>query len=798
MGLFSSKKKIFVASSVMNLNGSDNQAKFVPTTIVGGAIAGEKQVGQYFINQLLQGNGVKFRQFYRWAVRSGYSNAIGLASSIFYSDAPIDKEALQKALEDNLNYNRSNQEVVLEDAYIDWFDIQWIAEQWTSSNRPDLAGTIKEVNIHNTLIGSHYENRKYTVTDDEGYKYTVKRKVLVNDYRQDISIKYNNGTEVIITKTDYNEEARYLYITYRLVTYKLTEIPSDPKPDIPAVDEDGNPILDKDGNQVMIPQEPDPPTYIKEVIKEEDKFIAYQEGKNIAYLNRFFSSGSALSGTYFPYIPYRHNGNWLSDSYMPNIYIWAKKAYKKLYGKNKYDSLVNQVKKSNGIDQCQFIYEQLGVSINTPWMEGKRYIFEYFYNIYLNEAIATGNKGQITNIVQAIKSLKGKSIFIKSDYGVCNFSNRLRWDSMEYSLKNGKIFPGAKKNKYRIYREKHYQTYVTTQWDNEAGYVEVEYEVTTLHTILEHQISANRYERLNIKNLYNDNIIYGGKSVTYNAYDELANAGDEIFDENTANGESGFLVPLEYSSFREAGLVANTDLAKASQYLVCNSYKVKKVRWYQRGIFKIIGLVVAVVLAVWSGGTSVAGYIGAMTGMSVAAANVAAAVLIAAFTITMSLLIMPLLVKVLSAVFGQIIGSILATVVAMVACQAGAAYMSGTTLTWGSMCNVSNVMKLGEATLNGISKYIQESAQSMLGQITSMTEQLTKQVEELNQKTLEMFGSNSLVSKDALFNNVYYPESPKSFLTRTLMTGADNANMTLDMVYNFPNYTISLQNPISS
>lgn len=781
MGLFSSKKKIFVASSVMNLSGSDNQAKFVPTTIVGGAIAGEKQVGKYFIDQLLQSDGVKFRQFYRWAVRSGYSNAIGLASSVFYSDAPIDKEALQKALEDNLNYNRSNQEIVLEDAYIDWFDIQWIAEQWTSSNRPDLVGTIKEVNIHNTLIGSHYENRKYTVTDDEGHKYTVKRKVLVNDYRQDVSIKYNNGTEVIITKTDYNEEARYLYITYRLVTYKLTEIPSDPKPDIPAVDEDGNPILDEDGNQIMIPQEPDPPTYIKEVIKEEDKFIAYQEGKNLAYLNKFFSSGSALSGTYFPCIPYRHNGNWLSDSFMPNIYTWAKKAYKKLYGKNKYDSLVNQIKKSEGIDQCQFIYEQLGVSINTPWMEGKRYIFEYFYNIYLNEAIATGNKGQITNIVQAIKSIKGKSIFIKSDYGVCNFSNRLRWDSMEYSLKNGKIFPGAKKNKYRIYREKHYHTYVTTQWDNELGYVEVEYEVTTLHTILEHQLSANRYERLNIENLYNDNIIYGGKSVTYSAYDELANAGDEIFDENTANGESGFLVPLEYSSFREAGLVANTDLAKASQYLVCNSYKIKKVRWYQRGIFKVVTTIVSVVLSAFTLG-----------------ANLAALAAILALSILINYVILPLLTKVLTAVFGEIIGTILATVVIIIASAAIGSYAQGTTLTWGSMCNVSNVMKLGEATLNGIAKYIQQSAQTMLGQVTAMTEQLTKQVEELNQKTLEMFGSHSLVSKDALLNNVYYPESPKSFLTRTLMTGADNANMTLDMVYNFPNYTISLQNPISS
>ena len=100
---------------------------------------------------------------------------------------------------------------------------------------------------------------------------------------------------------------------------------------------------------------------------------------------------------------------------------------------------------------------------------------------------------------------------------------------------------------------------------------------------LTHQISDTEWEALEIIGAVHDNLIYNNKSVTITATEALLD-----------NEESGFLLPIHYATYREMSLVDATQLGTQTSFMVLNSYKVVKKKWYQTGFFKLVVFVAVI------------------------------------------------------------------------------------------------------------------------------------------------------------------------------------------------------------
>ena len=340
MGLFGSKTKIYVSSVVYNMAGDDYE-KFLPSTLVSGAIQNVPNMGTFMMNNLFFGSGIRLRRFYTWALRSGYTNHIGLGTSTFYPDIPIRKEDLYPILASLVNL-QENQTLDILEASIDWYDITYIADMWVYNNRPDMINDPYSVEEFITITGSHREKRK----GEDGYYW-----VTILDKRSDIKITFSSGSTVVITSTQYPKDKRYLILSYKVDTYQK-----------------------------------DPTTGINNIIATKQYYEYYAEGTGKPYYDSFFKKANPIEKAYFPYIPLRQDKQFYSDSFHPDTYNWIRKAYKKVTGSqnnSNFNKLLKNLKDNKELNDIQYAYIQFGSSINSKNMENKKYIYEYFYNLII-------------------------------------------------------------------------------------------------------------------------------------------------------------------------------------------------------------------------------------------------------------------------------------------------------------------------------------------------------------------------------------------------------------------------------
>lgn len=246
-----------------------------------------------------------------------------------------------------------------------------------------------------------------------------------------------------------------------------------------------------------------------------------------------------------------------------------------------------------------------------------------------------------------------------------------------------------------------YRWVVTGNWggDNEEGYYEAVYhDVTYTKTVpysltfFCHQTSKNRFRLIAFTSLRLSNLVYHGKTVDTSAYEAInAASGKEdvqfdltrdyaedafginqqniwfklgfyknqldpnwnkpiiILKRVTATGEidTPFIVPLEQGTFYEIGTPNQANIVPRSAYLIYNCWQKVKQKWYQRGFFKWVALAVAVVVAVFTYGST------SWLVTAVFYAAVATAVVIAVS------IALDLLTKVLTALLGDRIGGMI-------------------------------------------------------------------------------------------------------------------------------------------
>ena len=137
------------------------------------------------------------------------------------------------------------------------------------------------------------------------------------------------------------------------------------------------------------------------------------------------------------------------------------------------------------------------------------------------------------------------------------------------------------------------------------------------------------------------------------------------------------------------------------------------------------------------------------------------------------------------------LGFIIAAIASMVAMNVGTAMSTGTSLSTlaSEMMNAQNIMQLTSSVGNGISQYINASTAATIQKAEKVMQQYNTDMMAINKQYEEMFGIAGQGVIDPM--QLVSMESLDSFLSRTLMTGSDIADLSLDMIGNFSDMTLN-------
>ena len=187
MGLFSSKKKTYVSSSVWNMAGDiKDRANYLKTTVVGNILLDSpKSLGESIPNSYLNGPGMGLRRYAKWARGpSNYDGSVGyVGGGITFGDS-LDPDVLKTFLTVG-----PNEYLILNEYDIGLADSDWWAEEFMLINHQDLLFT-----------------DWFSELQDNG----------------DILITYEDTTTETFTPVGFDAKKRYLYCLYQAIAGGVT------------------------------------------------------------------------------------------------------------------------------------------------------------------------------------------------------------------------------------------------------------------------------------------------------------------------------------------------------------------------------------------------------------------------------------------------------------------------------------------------------------------------------------------------------------------------------------------------
>lgn len=728
MGLFGSRKKVYVSSAAYNLAGDiQKRPHYLKTTMVNYVLTGNRRTGisTAIQNALLAGPGISLRSFGRWARTSGYTDSLRIGKTNLSGTFAINMDTVNAYLQAVTGEDVSIQSIEIDDA-----DYSYWAEQWMLENFPEEFDTTWAAD-YNDIEKKVYIDRAY----DAG---------LTSFYVPQMT-----------------RGRKYCYMAYM-----------KPNGDL--------------------------------------RIWIYAEGSGSASMDAMFRSGDSV-GSFFPPIFVRYDNKFLSNSYKPDLYKLGSKAFEKATG-SEITLLVDQLRQNDSLSDIDHAFVVFGASLNSPSTNACRYIFDFFSAMLRdNPTVAAGgniadyrsalehtrlsvnqyeiwadtSEGEAPKIVAPPPSPR-TSIIYSSNRTDIDFYFKIEWKAMTSTSGSGLAKVGAKPGECWISK------------GTDFGISKKLFGLGKLSTVISeslqgititYQESANSWKRLTIQGLKHTNRVYKGKAVEISAWEALDDTE-----------ESGFIIPLHESIFREMPLTKATQFATANSYLVLNCYKVVKKKWYQTGIFAVILIVVMIVVSIYFPPAAGAGGgllgSGAAVGGAIGLSGTAALIAGAAINAIAAMVVINLITKIATEVFGEKIGSIVGAVAAVFVMQVGTAVSNGASMAsaFSGLMNPVNLLRLTNAVGQGYQGYLQASTAELMGKTQEVLEDYEGAMGEISSKMYELLGSEQGVVDPLAFldstNGTIGAESRDSFLARTLLTGSEIADMSMELITEFTNITL--------
>jgi hypothetical protein len=759
MGLFSSKTKTYVSSAVWNMAGEpDNRPNLLPSLVLSATLSNSsKGLGEHLQSFLRSSTAMRNQMFFRWA-RDFYD--LGMPTGSVGASVSVRGKGLVAALGTVLGIGE-NQKIVIGSARVDDADVDYWAEHWVSRNHPtwDEEAWSAELNM-------------------------VTAQVVISH----AGIDYSMAADPDLLWGSYRNNRKLLYVSYQVLTRNAR----------------------------------------RQWIAGNTQLFTYRMGSGNATFDALRPVSSNLA-EFFPAIPVRIENQFVTEM-GGSIQDAAEKAYRKLTGAQ-LSELIPQLEDHDQIGDMDHIFLLPAVTLNAADTPSQCYLYEFFKslidlqvsNTSLEDFIADSRNKRVTSaawkrwkrandgdgsptnprwnkIAPALEALFNdvpdrNEIHIRMP-DLPQFDFIISWTSVEEThhvgnaarFDNDQVRPKLKLGEYLICPME-----PVTAWELGMDYYDYLTHVkqTWSRFAILRQHSKRRYSKIVVTGLMHQNFVYGDKNVRIYAEDVLEE-----------EDESGFLIPLHYPTLKKVGALKGAELAGVSTYLVINSYKQVKQKWYQRGFFKIVLFAVSIAISVISGGAglaTVSGLLGtnAAVGAALGASAATAAMVGAVANGIASVILTTILSKISVLVLGEKWGAILGTIVSMVAMQVGKSLVTtgSFNVDWSVMFRPENLTKLTDAVGDAYSRWIAADTADIMQDMTNLGEEYAEKTKELEKLWSENLGMTNVVVDPMMFSDAteQFGESSESFLGRTLLTGSELAELSRAMVTDF--VAISLELP---
>ncbi|MEQ1950920.1 hypothetical protein [Mesorhizobium sp. CN2-181] len=549
------------------------------------------------------------------------------------------------------------------------------------------------------------------------------------------------------------------------------------------------------------------------------KLMIYKIGSGNAALDALVEE-SADYGNFFPFLPVRLHNFFLSPTHYPDAYEQIKKAYKKATG-SKFTKLIDQIEDNDDLEDIDNAYIQFGVSLNVVEEACRRYIYTFLEQLQVNQIGGPEAYQDYVDHVEAqmdiaeawlawkerqqrpsedqnefspdvdpepprpqFKTMPSNGIRITGSGEInSRYDTRLTWTYITDGEGTGLGKPGAKVNdcwlQYVGSDEITRMVFRIQNPNSDDFYV---YEKIRIYR----QRTADSYTYLEVVGLVHRNYVYGGKAIRTTAKQALADVD-----------ESGFIVPLHYDTWRHMSLVDTTQMATACVFVVFNCYEIHKQKWYETGVFRIlIVIVIAIVSVMFTGGAGV-GLLG--THMSVGSAlgfSGMTAAIVGSIVNSMAALVLSTMLEKVAQALGPL-GQIFTTLAMMFIGNFAGGIQSGSlAIDWSSFLRIDNLLSLTNAIGNAVAGFKNLETASIYEDMQDLAKKAEAETKKIQQAYFDEFGYGGGQIDPFMFTNrpSMTVESSDTFLTRTLMTGSDLAEMSKDLLNSFSDLSLKLPN----
>lgn len=589
----------------------------------------------------------------------------------------------------------------------------------------------------------------------------------------------------------------------------------------------------------------------KEEYLREDKpsklgYLIYKIGSGNTTLDNIFTNIGESSAEWAPPIFIRTDKQWTSSAY-PSLAEPSEKAIKRALGwsasmKSIKDDLVDH----ESFDDMHYVHILFGVSVNTPNSQGLGYVYQFLDYLRMNSTGSVQTRAQYDQLLaehnQSVADYKAwkesqnfqygsspgskptilpapivpkNSFRFDSSKSGLNFRSTYYWNFLEKNSGSGRKLNKltgklAKPEEFWWSKEGDFSNVFSTYWNDGVEYNNEFYTPNFINWVNEkvytlfRQVTLNTWESITVTGFKYYDLIHRGTSNDITLHDAITGSGLDL-NPNEDVPESSFIVPMHMNILENMGIIKGSELQNSSTYMIIGSYKVVK---QLRGFVKFL-MVAAVVIGAWyfgafslGGATGGSGLLGTNLAVGIGliggVGSIAIAAIVGAVVNQLAAIILVMvLTKIATKLLGKKLGMLVALITSFIVPNMGKITNINIGGAFSKIFDINNLMKIVLDTFRGISKYLQ----SLTADLSEQMKELVNAYKAEEERMKEIIGDynvdnlliNPMLLTEATFN---YTETPSMFLDRTLYTGMDLAEITINSISEFTEQSLRLDSNI--
>lgn len=450
------------------------------------------------------------------------------------------------------------------------------------------------------------------------------------------------------------------------------------------------------------------------------------------------------------------------NDYFPSLII-RKNKENTVDKDNDYKKYATRILKNMGAD-LEFITEQLltnsegqsdvvddafitfGLNIQDKYPGSIQYLFEYFYRIYLD----------VSDSKQKFDAWINRETPIQPEYYIKykddDFNTYIEWNYITYEIKEGNLEEKYERETIIRPPERLSSLYVFRGIYDNSDF------------ILRKKITENTYAEITINGLGHASEIIQGYLVYRTLEDSL-----KVPNENSEE-DSVFYIPLSKTIVDSLPMIAKKQVLYAAFTLPIYTVQIIKIKWYQRGAFKALLIIIAIIWTIFT--------VGSDGGSALQIAVAVASQIISAIIISQ-------LLRIAVDILGIENALILAIIAAAIAVMGGGYSADG--LLW-----ARQLLYLATMSFSAISAEIQDEFVKLQNEISNFLQD-AREIQEDIDNAAALLDNSKYSFLDVTSGRMYFNpyETPDQFYSRSAYDQNPGVK-SFDMLYNYVDRMLKL------